>query len=71
MYINLHEKHEQNIINTEDMQYQYFMSSINSQDQICIYNCLIFMWISLIYILYEYYASYSSFNKYIIKYKYN
>jgi hypothetical protein len=68
MYIPNQQSIDQIIINK---QYPYFMSTINSQDQICIYNFIIFMWISLVYILYKYYDSYSSYNNYIIKYKYN
>ena len=64
MYIPNEQNIQQIIINKEST---YFMSTIDSPEEICIYNLLIFMWISLLYILYEHYASY---NNYIIKYKY-
>jgi hypothetical protein len=69
MYIPSHENNEQNNIN---IQYTYFMSTIYSQEQICIFNCLIFMWISIVFILYEYFETWKINNKNIhIKFKFN
>lgn len=65
MYIPNEQNIQQIIINK---QYPYFMSVLDSQEQICIYNLLIFMWFALIYILYKYYDTYDN---YVIKYKYN
>ncbi len=65
MYIPNEQNIKQIIINKE---YPYFMSTLNSHEEVCIYNLLIFMWASLIYLIYKYYDTY---NNDVIKYKYN
>ena len=66
MYIPNEQNIKQIIINKE---YPYFMSILDTPDEVCIYNCLIFMWVSLIYFLYKYFDTYNH-HVYVIKYKY-